>query len=207
MFRNALIMLALALPAAAQTPDLKTVVDKSIRAMGAENVTTIVISGEGWDGCVGQNYDPDADHWRKFSNRNYVRSIDFEARGWRLERIRGEGEVPGRGGCNAGPVPDQPQNQVTSLNANSPFNTQMEFIMLPEGFLKVALEKNATVKTLRLNGKNYTVLSFMGDLAAVNGYISDPGYVDHVETTINNDVMGDMTWSADYYDWKDFNGL
>jgi glyoxylase-like metal-dependent hydrolase (beta-lactamase superfamily II) len=210
MFRNFIVILAFgAVPilALAQTPDLKTTVDKSLKAMGADNVKTIVISGEGWDGCVGQNYDPNADHWRKFSNKNYVRSIDFEARAWRLERVRGEGENPGRGGCNAGPVPDQPQNQITTLNPNSPFNTQMEFIMLPEGFLKVALEKNATVKTQRIGGKNYTVLSFMGDLAPVNGYINDLGYVDRVETTINNDVMGDMIWSAEYTNWKDFNGL
>ncbi len=209
MVRICLAVLALALPscAAAQSPDLKATVDKSLKAMGAENVKTIVISGEGWDGCVGQNYDPNADHWRKFSNKNYVRSIDFEARAWRLERIRGEGENPGRGGCNAGPVPDQQQNQVTTLNANSPFNTRMEFIMLPEGFLKVALEKNASVKTQRTNGKNYTVLTFMGDLAPVNGYINDLGYVDRIETTINNDVMGDMVWSAEYTNWKDFNGL
>lgn len=209
MSRTCLAVFALAVPSflGAQTPDLKTVVDKSLKAMGAENVKTIVISGEGWDGCVGQNYDPNADHWRRFANRNYVRSIDFEARGWRLERIRGEGETPGRGGCNAGPVPDQQQNQVTRLNANSPFNTQMEFIMLPEGLLKTAIEKNATVKTQRMNGKSYTVLSFMGEAAPVNGYIDDLGYVDRVETTINNDVMGDMVWSAEYTEWKDFGGL
>ena len=209
MFRYTLVLLTLVLPSfvAAQTPDLNTVVDKSLKAMGADNVKTIVISGEGWDGCVGQNYDPNADHWRKFSNKNYVRSIDFEARAWRLERLRGEGEVPGRGGCNAGPVPDQQQNQITTLNANSPFNTQMEFILLPEGFLKVALEKNASVTTQKLNGKTYTVLAFMGDPAPVVGYINEMGYVDRVETKINNDVMGDMVWSAEYSNWKDFSGL
>src|SRR5215472_5578220 len=145
----------LALLRADASSDLKATVEKSMKAMGAENVKTLVISGEGWDGCVGQHYNPNSLNWRKFSNKNYMRSIDLDARGWRLQRIRGEGENPGRGGCNAGPVPDQQQNQITSLSANSPFNTQMEFIMLPEGFLKVALEKNATVKTQRMNGKSY----------------------------------------------------
>jgi glyoxylase-like metal-dependent hydrolase (beta-lactamase superfamily II) len=212
MFRNCLVAIALAAVstcvwAADTTPDLKTAVDKSLKAMGADNLKTLVISGEGWDGCVGQNYDPNSVNWRKFSNKNYVRSIDFEARGWRLQRVRGEGENPGRGGCNAGPVPDQTQNQVTNLNANSPWNTQMEFILLPEGFLKVALEKNATVKTEKIKGKNYTVLSFMGDKAPVNGYINDQGYVDKVETTIDNNVLGDIVWNATYTDWKDFGGV
>jgi glyoxylase-like metal-dependent hydrolase (beta-lactamase superfamily II) len=145
--------------------------------------------------------------WRKFSNKNYIRSIDFDARGWRLQRVRGEGETPGRGGCNAGPIPDTPQNQVTLLNANSPFATQMEYILLPEGFLKTALEKNASVKTEKVNGKNYTVISFTGDKAPVNGYIDEQGYVERVETTISNDVMGDMVWDAVYTNWKDFNGV
>lgn len=206
MFRKSFVVIALAaLPLSADT-DLKSTIEKSLEAMGAANVKTIVISGEGWDGCVGQNFDPNADHWRKFSNKHYVRSIDFEARGWRLERVRGEGENPGRGGCNAGPVPDQEQNQVTTLNANSPWNTQMEFILLPQGFLRTALEKNASVTTRKIKGRNYTVISFMGELAPVTGYINELGYVDRVETTINNDVMGDMVWSAEYGEWKDFNG-
>jgi glyoxylase-like metal-dependent hydrolase (beta-lactamase superfamily II) len=212
MFRSCLVAIALAaVPmagwAAEGAPDLKTAVDKSLKAMGAENLKTLVISGEGWDGCVGQAYNPSAPTWRKFSNKNYVRSIDFDARGWRLQRVRGEGENPGRGGCNAGPIADQTQDQVTNLNANSPWNTQMEFILLPEGFLKVALEKNATVKIEKIKGKSYTVLSFMGDKAPVNGYINDLGYVEKVETTIDNNVLGDIVWNATYTDWKDFGGV
>ncbi len=89
MFRNSLLIIALVSStawAADEAPDLKTAVDKSLKAMGAESVKTVVISGEGWDGCVGQNYDPNSPNWRKFSNKNYVRSIDFEAKGWRLRR-------------------------------------------------------------------------------------------------------------------------
>ncbi|HVV47181.1 MAG TPA: MBL fold metallo-hydrolase, partial [Bryobacteraceae bacterium] len=194
--------------AADTTPDLKSVVGNSLNSMGAANLKTLVISGEGWDGCVGQRYDPNAHAWRKFSNRNYVRSIDFEAKGWRLERVRGEGENPGRGGCGAGPISDQNQNQVTRINANSPWNTQMEYILLPEGFLKTALEKNAALSTEKIKGRKFTVLTFMGEnRAPVKGYIDDAGYVDRVETTINNDVLGDIVWSADYTGWKDFNGV
>jgi glyoxylase-like metal-dependent hydrolase (beta-lactamase superfamily II) len=213
MFRNCVAFAAAGLLAsmplwADASPELKAAVDKSMKAMGADTVKTLIISGEGWDGCVGQQYDPNATAWRKFSNKNYVRSIDFEARGWRLQRIRGEGENPGRGGCNAGPVPDTPQNQVTVLMPNSPWNTQMEYILLPEGFLKIALEKNATVKAEKIKGKPYTVISFPGDnKAMVNGYIDDMGYVEKVETTIDNTVLGDIVWNANYSDWKDFGGV
>jgi len=185
--------------------DLKAAVDKSMKAMGAENLKTLVISGEGWDGCVGQPYNPNTAWWRKFSNKNYVRSIDFDARGWRLQRVRGEGENPPRGGCGAGPIADTNQNQVTMAGANANWNNQLEYIFLPEGFLRVAVEKNATVKSEKIKGKPYTVLSFMGDnKAPVNGYINELGYVEKVETTIDNNVLGDIVWDAVYSDWKDF---
>src|SRR5579884_1677912 len=188
--------------------DVKAVVDRSLKAMGAENVKTIVISGEGADGCVGQPYSPNAAWWRRFSNKNYVRSIDLEARGWRLQRVRGEGENPGRGGCGAGPITDQSQNQVTMAGPMAPWNNQLEYILLPEGFLRVALEKNPSAKIETVKGKKYTVLSFMGDnKAPVEGYIDDAGYVDRVETKIDNNVLGDIVWDAEYSDWKDFNGF
>ena len=190
------------------SPDLKAAVDRSLKAMGAENVKTIVISGQGADGCVGQPYFPNAAWWRRFSNKDYVRSIDLDARGWRLQRVRGEGETPGRGGCNAGPVSDTTQNQITQAGPNAPWNNQMEYILLPEGFLRVALEKNASVKTETVKGKKYTVLSFVGDnKAPVEGYIDEAGYVDRVETKIDNNVLGDIVWDAEYTDWKDFGGF
>ncbi len=209
MFRNCFAILALAVPLWGQaTPDLKTVVDNSLKAMGATDVKTIVISGEGWDGCVGQQYSPSSPNWRKFSNKDYIRSINFEAQGWRLQRTRGEGENPGRGGCNAGPIPETKQNQVTMATPMAPWATQLEFILLPEGFLKVALEKNATVKEEKIKGKKYTVVSFMGDAKApVTGYINDMGYVEKVETMIDNNVLGDIVWDAVYTDWKDFGGF
>src|SRR5258708_3482911 len=167
--------------------DLKTAVDKSLKAMGADNLKTLVISGEGFDSCVGQTANPKSDWWRKYSDKQYARSIDFEARGWRIQRIRGEGETSGHGGCGTtNPAPDQTQNQVTNAGPNAPWNTQLEYVLLPEGFLKVALEKNATVAPQTIKGKKYTVLTFMGDnKAPVKGYINEMGYVDRVETTID----------------------
>lgn len=202
-------VLATALLWADASSDVKAAVDKSLKAMGAENVKTLVISGEGNDSCVGQQSNPHNDWWRKYSDKNYVRSIDLDARGWRLQRTRGEGESNGKGGCGTtNPTPETMQNQVTQAGANAPWNTQLEYILLPEGFLRTALTKDSTVKSETIKGKKYTVISFMGDnKAPVNGYINDQGYVDRVETKINVDPLGDVTWDAVYTDWKDFSGL
>ena len=189
--------------------DLKTVVGNSMKAMGAENVKTLVISGEGYDTCLGQQYSAHSDWWRKYSDKQYVRSIDLDAKGWRLQRIRGEGEANGGGGCGTtNPTPEQTQNQVTNAGGNAPWNTQLEYILLPVGFLRTALEKNASVKSQTIKGKKFTVVEFMGDnKAPVDGYINEQGYVEKVETKVDLNPFGDVVWNAVYTDWKDFGGL
>ena len=61
MFKKVLIAAGLAtvlvLVLSAQS-DLKSVVDKSMKAMGVENVKTLTITGEGGDGSVGQAFTP-----------------------------------------------------------------------------------------------------------------------------------------------------
>jgi glyoxylase-like metal-dependent hydrolase (beta-lactamase superfamily II) len=194
--------------------ELQSVVNHSLKAMGQENLKTLVISGEGGDGFVGQGFNPHSDHWRWYKNRNYVRSIDFEAKGWRIQRIRGEGENPPGGGAGTTtPAPDQNQNQVTMAGNN--FNNQVEYALLPSGFLRMALEKNASVKSETVRGKKYTVLSFPLEnntpnrayKTTVTGWINDQGYVEKVSTVIDNDVLGDAVWDAVYTDWKDFGGV
>src|SRR5215471_5500094 len=195
---------------AADAPsDLKTVVANSMKAMGTENVKTLVVSGEGFDTCVGQQPNVKTGWWRRYSDKQYVRSIDFEARAWRLQRVRGEGEPNGHGGCGTtNPSPEQNQNQVTNAGPMAPWNTQLEYILLPQGFLKTALEKNASVKSETVKGKKFTVVEFAGDnKSPVTGYINDRGYVEKVETKIDINPFGDQVWSAVYTDWKDFGGV
>jgi len=189
-------------------------VNNSLKAMGAENVKTMVISGDGGDGFVGQNLNPNADHWRWYNDKNSMRAIDFEAKGWRIQRIHGEGENPPGGGAGTTtPAPDQAQNQVVMVGNN--FTNQIEYDLLPVGFLKTALEKNASIRLATVKGKKFTVLTFPLENAAatdgyktsVSGWINDQGYVEKVETLIDNNVLGDITWDAVYTGWKDFGGV
>ena len=196
---------------AQQSDELTTAVNNSMKAMGVENVKTMVISGEGGDGFVGQGFNPHSDRWRWYSDKNSVRSVDFEAKGWRIQRIHGEGENPPGGGAGTTtPAPDQMQNTVTMVGNN--FNNQIEYAMLPLGFLKMALEMKAAVKTETVKGKKFTMLTFPIENAAptggfktsVSGYINDQGYVEKVSTLIDNNVLGDIVWDAVNTDWKDF---
>jgi glyoxylase-like metal-dependent hydrolase (beta-lactamase superfamily II) len=192
--------------------DVKAAVDKSLKAMGAQNVKTLVVSGDGFDTSVGQACNPHDAYWRMYADKNVVRSIDFDARGWRMTRTRGEGNPKGCGGAGTtNPALTADQNTVTMATPQA-FNNYMEYVFLPEGFLKVALEKSdATVKPETVKGKKYTVISFTVDNGAnkapVKGYINDMGYVEKVQTMINIDPIGDAVWDAEYSGWKDFSGV
>ena len=65
-----------------------------------------------------------------------------------------------------------------------------------------------------VKGKKFTVLTFPIEnpgppayKTQVSGWINDQGYVERVATTIDNNVLGDITWDAVYTDWKDFGGV
>jgi len=191
--------------------DVKAAIDKSMKAMGAENLKTIVISGEGANGAIGQGCNPHDDWWRRFANAGYSRAIDFDMRAWHVQFVRKEGDPRSCGGNGTtNPSPDAPTNTVTMAGPTAPWNTQLEYIFLPEGFLKVAAEKSdAKLSTETMKGKKYTVITFMGDnKQPVKGYIDEMGYVDRVETTIAGmDPIGDSIWFAEYDGYKDFNGV
>lgn len=203
------LLAALALQA--DTPDLKSVVDKSMKAMGTENVHTMVIAGDGASGSVGQPCNPHDDFWRHYLDKDYARSIDYDMKSWRVVFNQKEGDPHGCGGAGTtNPSPDRSTNTVTPpITEATAWNTQLDYIFLPEGFLKTALEKNATVSTEKMNNKSYTVLSFMGDnKQPVKGYIDSMGYVDRVQTLIaGQDPIGDAVYFAEYDGYKDYRGV
>ncbi|MCU1336163.1 MAG: fold metallo-hydrolase [Bryobacterales bacterium] len=188
--------------------DLKSVIDKSMKAMGVENVKTLVISGDGGDGAVGQTFNPNSDHWRWFANKNWVRSVDFDAKGWRDVRDRGEGEPANQCGGNGTVCPFATTTGQTAVTMANNFNNQIQFAMLPLGFLKMAQEKNATVS----KEKKYTVLTFPMENGTayktnVKGYINNQGLVERVETMVDQPMLGDVKWEVAFSNYKDFGGV
>lgn len=188
--------------------DLKSVVDKSMKAMGVENVKTLTISGEGGDGSVGQAYSPFSDRWRWTANKNWTHAVDFDAKGWRDVRDRSEGEPANQCGGAGTTCPAPSQNGAVAVATANNFNNQIQFAMVPLGFLKMALEKNATVS----REKKFTVLSFPMEngtayKTTVKGYLNDQGMVERVETLIDQGMLGDVKWEATFSNYKDFSGV
>jgi glyoxylase-like metal-dependent hydrolase (beta-lactamase superfamily II) len=145
---------------------------------------------------------------------NYVRVIDLTAP---LSRATGAtmNFVGGGGSTTIGPgnfnqsITAQQADVSQTWTSNS-----LELYITPWGFLKGAAANNATVSKQKVDGKNYTVLTWSPGKKApsnknyvVNGYVNDKNIVDRVETWLEDNIMGDMQILALYSGWKDFGGV
>jgi glyoxylase-like metal-dependent hydrolase (beta-lactamase superfamily II) len=138
---------------------------------------------------------------------NYVRVIDLSGP---TSRHTGATNNIGAGGSTT-VAPGTFFQQVTPQQADvsQPWAQSLELYITPWGFLKGAADNNATA---RRSGK-FTVLTWSPKVMApsgkpyvINGYIDDKNMVDHVETWLGENIMGDMHILATYSGWKDFGG-
>jgi glyoxylase-like metal-dependent hydrolase (beta-lactamase superfamily II) len=142
---------------------------------------------------------------------NYVRVIDLTAP---ASRHTGATNNIGAGGSTT-VSPGTFNAQVTPQQADvsQPWQGSLELYITPWGFLKGAAENNATAARRRVDGKNYTVITWSPTVKAasgrnyvVNGYVNDQNQVERVETWLGENIMGDMHILATYSGWKDFGG-
>src|SRR3970282_274190 len=143
---------------------------------------------------------------------NYIRVIDLTAP---AARHTGATNNIGAGGATT-VTPGTLFPQVTPQQAavSQPWPNSLEFYITPWGFLKGAAANNATASRRRVDGKNYTVLTWSpavkapsGKAYVINGYVNDNNVVERVETWLGENIMGDMHIVATYTGWKDFGGV
>ncbi|PYS31532.1 MAG: hypothetical protein DMG11_01015 [Acidobacteria bacterium] len=143
---------------------------------------------------------------------NYVRVIDLTAP---TSRHTGTTNNPAGGGATT-PMPGTFFQQVTTqqVDVSQPWVNSLEFYLTPWGFLKGAAANNATASRRKVDGKNYTVLTWSPTVKApsgksyvINGYVNEQNIVDRVETWLGENIMGDMHILATYTGWKDFGGV
>jgi hypothetical protein len=213
--RKALVAICLtavaALPGTATAQDAKAVIASAQKALG--DVTSITYSGPAKDvsfqQCGANSTDMNCrgmhDPMRPITN--YVRVIDLSGP---ASRATGATNNIGPGGSTT-LTPGTFSQQITAQQADvsQPWNGSLELYLTPWGFLKGAAENNATA---RKSGK-FTVLTWSPKVTApsgknyvINGYVDDKNMVDHVETWLGDNVMGDMQIVATYSGWKDFGG-
>lgn len=195
--------------------DAKTVIASAQKALG--NVKSITYSGTAKDVAFQQCGANSTDMICKDMHNpmrpinNYVRVIDLTAP---ASRHTGSTNNIGAGGSTT-LTPGTFFAQVTPQQADvsRPWAGSLEFYITPWGFLKGAAENNATVSKKKVDGVNYTVLTWSPKVKAdsgknyvINGYIDEKNMVDRVETWLADNIMGDMHILATYSGWKDFGG-
>lgn len=185
----------------------QTVISEATKALGADHVKSLQYSATGFDFAFGQAATPGAP-WPKFIDKSYTRTVDFEHPAWRLDRVRVQGENPPRGGGGQPIVGEQSQSQSLLVDSKTPWAQQLDIWLLPQGFLRAAAERGASVDNKSIGGKPFRVVSFTGDNGAkVNGYIDAQNRVARVETWIDTPVLGDTALEADYSDYREENGI
>ena len=198
------------MPSGLMAQDAKSVITAAARAMGAENLTSITYSGAAADVSFLQSRQINLP-LRPITN--YVRAIDLTAP---ASRHTGNTNNPPGGPQTGPPVPGVFNQAVTAQQAvaTQPWGSQVELWITPWAFLKGAVENNATLRTQRMGGRNFNVLSWSPAVKArsgasyvINGYINEENLVERVESWLENDVLGDMHIEAIYTDWKDFGGI
>jgi glyoxylase-like metal-dependent hydrolase (beta-lactamase superfamily II) len=203
------------LAGSALAQDAKAVIANAQKALG--NPTSITYSGSARDvsfqqcGANSTAMVCNGTHDPMRPINNYVRVIDL---GGPTTRHTGATNNIGAGGSTT-VSPGTFFQQVTSEQAavSQPWAGSLDLYLTPWGFLKGAAENNATASRRRVDGRNYTVLSWSPAVKApsgrnyvINGYINDQNLVERVETWLGENIMGDMHILATYTGWKDFGG-
>ena len=210
--RLALVAMCLAyLSGNAMAQDAKSVIANAQKALG--DPKSITYSGAAKDvafqqcgaNATAMNCQGTHDPMRPITN--YVRVIDLTAP---ASRHTGGTNNIGAGGSTT-VTPGTFFQQVTAQQADvsQPWGGALELYVTPWGFLKGAADNKATA---RRSGK-FTVLSWSPKVMApsgkpyvINGYVDDKNMIDHVETWLGENIMGDMHIVATYTGWKDFGG-
>jgi glyoxylase-like metal-dependent hydrolase (beta-lactamase superfamily II) len=204
------------LPGNAMAQDSKTVIANAQKALG--DPRAITYSGSAKDVAFQQCGSNAADMMCRGTHdpmrpiNNYVRVIDLTAP---ASRQTGATNNPAGGGATI-PMPGTFFQQVTPQQADvsQPWGNSLEFYVTPWGFLKGAAANNATVSRRKVDGKDYTVLTWSPAVKAasgkpyvINGYVNGSNIVERVETWLGDNIMGDMQIVATYSGWKDFGGV
>jgi len=226
------IALAATMPEVTDAQSAQTVLQAAAQAMGTNNLRCVTYTGAGYVGLVGQNYDI-RDDWARVELASYTRTINFEQRAAREERVIRQGSYPARGG---GGIPIQGEQRQIQLVADKVAwniqgtNTvpapqaaelrQLDLWLNPHGFIKAAMAPGANpvlitryeggalggLNATRLRRLNVISITVLGKYR-VNATINDQNLVERVQTWIPNPVRGDMNQEGEYTQWRDVMGV
>ncbi|HEX4946188.1 MAG TPA: MBL fold metallo-hydrolase [Blastocatellia bacterium] len=201
--KNKPILIALMLAslcAVATAQEAKSVIEAAMKNIG--DVKSIQFSGSGAQFTLGQSVSPDV-AWPRVEIKSFTRTVDYEKSASRQEAVGAQAPMAtqfyasekawGQAGAN-----------VTPAAAAVAAERQLQIWLTPHGFLKAALQHQATAKR---NGK-LTLITFTAPSKhRIVGTISAENLVEKVESWLDNAVLGDMHVETTYSGYRDFAGF
>ncbi len=196
----------------ASAQDAKTVLQSATKAMG--DVKSIQFSGTGHLASLGQQYTPGS-AWPTTNVTSYTRTVDYASKSAKEELTRVEPNPPVQGGGRPFGGEDKQVNFVSGKYAwdqpgaapvpqvAAADERQLQIWLTPHGFLKAAMENNATAK----KGAAGTLVSFTTGKFKVNGTIDAQNMVLKTESWLPNPVLGDMLVETTFSSYEDYNGV
>ncbi|HTC61563.1 MAG TPA: MBL fold metallo-hydrolase [Candidatus Saccharimonadales bacterium] len=197
---------------AASAQDAKTVLQDAQKAMG--NVTSIQYAGTGHLNFFGQAWTPDS-AWPPTNLTSYSKTIDYSSKSAKENIVHSEPTPMAKGGGRPFAGDDKQANFVSGQYAwdmpgsnpvpqnGAAAERQLQIWLTPHGFLKGAMENNATAKKVA----GGTEISFQTGKFTVTGRIDAHDMVTKTETHLPNPVLGDMLVENTFSGYKDFNGV
>ena len=186
----------------ANAQDARTVVGNASKALGADGLNSIMVSGSASNVNFGQSKSINGPYTLN-PITNYTRAIDLNA-----SASRASGQT----------APAQPGGAPGNFNQNitaaqTGWTQQLEIALTPWGFLRGAAANSATVRTQRMNGRTYNVVSYNPPQKApsgqyvVTGYINEQNEIERVETRLEHPTLGDLSVENVYSAYQTFGAL
>jgi glyoxylase-like metal-dependent hydrolase (beta-lactamase superfamily II) len=198
--------------AGASAQDAKAVLQAAQKTMG--DVTSIQYSGTGHLNFFGQAWTPNA-AWPTTNLTSYTKTIDYSSKSAKEDLIHSEPNPMVKGGGRPFAGDDKQANYVSGQYAwdmpgsavvpqnGAAAERQLQIWLTPHGFLKAAMENNATAKKVAMG----TEISFQMGKYTVTGTINAQNIVTKTETRLPNPVLGDMPVETTFSGYKDFDGV
>jgi len=198
------VAIVAALAGNADAQDARGVVEEASRAMGVAGLDSIAFAGTAAYGNIGQS--------RRISFGlastaigDFTRTIDFVRSAMHTTGVAGSPAVPGN------PPPGLFEETVSPTDG---WTTQLDIWMTPWGFLRGAATQPVTVKTEKIEGVPFKVVTFTppfkspsGQSYKLTGYINAENLVERTETWVEHPVFGDMRVESFFSNYQDVSGV
>ena len=164
------VLLVAILSTRAAAQDAKTVIEDASKAMGMAGLNSITYSGAAASGNFGQSRTISFG-LASTAIRNYTRTIDFTQPASRVTGSTMPAAVPG------GPAPQPGTLDQLITPANEPWAQQLQVWVTPWGFLRGAAANKATVRSRKVEGIAYRVVTWNPAQKAPSGQPYRVGYI------------------------------